>query len=175
VAFTDVLQDPKTAHSDNPKDSVWNRAYNEQDITFFEWLETPENESRRRRFNVAMEGVSQLDDGESMLRGKCEAHFSEQWLTGVMVPSGFPWGSIAKGAKVVDVGGGIGSVSLTVARQFPELKFIIQDVPSMIGQGEKVNFCLQRILLELSVSSSGTVRCQKLATPVAWCFKVKNS
>jgi hypothetical protein len=57
-----------------------------------------------------------------------------------MVSSGFPWDSIAKGAKVVDVGGGTGSVSLTVARQFPELRFIVQDTPSMIKQGEKVNF-----------------------------------
>ena len=38
------------------------------------------------------------------------------------------------------MGGGTGSVSLTVARQFPELRFIVQDVLSMIGQGEKVNF-----------------------------------
>ena len=78
MALTDILQDSKTAHSDSPTNSAWNRAYNQQDKTFFQWLETPENESRKRRFNVAMEGVSRLDDGEAILRGKCEVYINEQ-------------------------------------------------------------------------------------------------
>ena len=44
---------------------------------------------------------------------------------------GFGWGSLAK-ATVVDVGGGHGPVSIGLAEAFPDLKFIVQDLPSVL-------------------------------------------
>ncbi|KAF2106335.1 O-methyltransferase-domain-containing protein [Lophiotrema nucula] len=41
----------------------------------------------------------------------------------------FPWGSLG---KLVDVGGGAGHVATTLARQYPELRIINQDLPGVI-------------------------------------------
>lgn len=44
---------------------------------------------------------------------------------------GFPWASL--GSKtVVDVGGSEGKYSIALAQSFPDLKFIIQDLPAVI-------------------------------------------
>jgi hypothetical protein len=39
----------------------------------------------------------------------------------------------------VDVGGGAGATSLAVARKFPELNIIVQDLPTVVAEGRKVN------------------------------------
>lgn len=44
---------------------------------------------------------------------------------------GFGWGSLG-GATVVDVGGGHGPVSIGLAEVFPDLKFIVQDLPNVL-------------------------------------------
>ena len=43
----------------------------------------------------------------------------------------FGWGSLGK-ATVVDVGGGHGPVSISLAEAFPDLRFIVQDLPSVL-------------------------------------------
>ncbi|RAH68272.1 O-methyltransferase-like protein [Aspergillus aculeatinus CBS 121060] len=44
---------------------------------------------------------------------------------------GYNWGQLGQGT-VVDVGGSKGNVSSLVAQDYPELQFIVQDLPSMI-------------------------------------------
>jgi len=39
---------------------------------------------------------------------------------------------------VVDVGGGIGTQSMIIAQEYPELKLVIQDLPSVIEDAKKV-------------------------------------
>lgn len=48
----------------------------------------------------------------------------------------FDWASIGKG-KVVDVGGGQGSVSVAIAQAFPELSFVVQDFVGTVAEGRK--------------------------------------
>jgi O-methyltransferase domain len=55
------------------------------------------------------------------------------------LPSGFPWGNLDAGSTIVDVGGGIGMVSVEIAKEFPELKFIVQDLPDVSGQAREVS------------------------------------
>ena len=50
---------------------------------------------------------------------------------------GFDWATIPNGT-VVDVGGGIGTQSLIIAQEYPELKLVIQDLPSVIEDAKKV-------------------------------------
>jgi len=53
------------------------------------------------------------------------------------VALGFDWAVIPNGT-VVDVGGGVGTQSLTVAREYPDMNFVIQDLPSVIEDAKKV-------------------------------------
>jgi len=50
---------------------------------------------------------------------------------------GFDWAIIPNGT-VVDVGGGIGTQSLILAQEYPNLKLVIQDLPSVIEDAKKV-------------------------------------
>jgi len=70
------------------------------------------------RFARAMAGVTALDRQTSELHDE------------------YPWGS-HKGGPIVDVGGGSGHISVSLALKFPHLNFIVQDVsPIMLAQGE---------------------------------------
>lgn len=47
-------------------------------------------------------------------------------LEPVHVVKGYPWGELPDGATVVDVGGSHGEISCAIAREFPQLKFVVQ-------------------------------------------------
>jgi hypothetical protein len=47
------------------------------------------------------------------------------------VLAGFDWASLGK-ATIVDVGGSHGQVSYDIARKFPDLSFIVQDLPKVV-------------------------------------------
>jgi len=50
----------------------------------------------------------------------------------------FEWKELADGAVVVDVGGGVGTSAIPIAREFPNLKVIVQDLPSVIQDAQEV-------------------------------------
>lgn len=45
-----------------------------------------------------------------------------------LVVQAYPWGDLPEGATVVDVGGSHGLVSIELARRFPGLQFVVQDL-----------------------------------------------
>jgi O-methyltransferase domain len=55
---------------------------------------------------------------------------------------GFKWDSLPEGAVVVDVGGGIGSSSMVVAKANPKLKIINQDRAPVIEHAKAVSLLL---------------------------------
>ncbi|TLD38799.1 S-adenosyl-L-methionine-dependent methyltransferase [Venturia nashicola] len=46
----------------------------------------------------------------------------------------YPWADLGK-ATVVDVGGSIGFVCVALAKKFPELSFVVQDLPKTVADG----------------------------------------
>ncbi|KAH9006443.1 S-adenosyl-L-methionine-dependent methyltransferase, partial [Lactarius hatsudake] len=87
-------------------------------LSFWTWLETPENSTRLARFARAMAGT-------------------EGWMGASDAElCAFPFPDLAEGALVVDVGGGIGSTTLRLAQRFPKLRFIIQDREPVCKLGE---------------------------------------
>ncbi|EMD40179.1 hypothetical protein CERSUDRAFT_151192 [Gelatoporia subvermispora B] len=113
--LSDYLTDKGTVTNQKPNGAVLQRAMSTHD-TLFEWYEQAGNEARRKRFNVAMRGVSEL--------------------AGPMT-TGFDWKTLSKGGVVVDVGGGIGATTMRLADNHPHLCYIVQDRPSMVDEGEK--------------------------------------
>ncbi|KZP25715.1 S-adenosyl-L-methionine-dependent methyltransferase [Athelia psychrophila] len=111
------MRDPLTAFSSEPNQAPFNRAYG-IDIPMWAWHQLPEQSYSRRRFNVAMQGMTKLQPSD-------------------VLTTAFDWASLPDGALVVDVGGGIGAPSLPLARAFTGLKVIIQDEAEVTEQGKK--------------------------------------
>ncbi|KAI1667080.1 O-methyltransferase family 2 [Pyrenophora tritici-repentis] len=83
----------------------------------YEWYKTKPDKAKR--FANAMAGLTQLDRQTKQLHEE------------------FDWAKI-KGT-VVDVGGGSGHVSLSLAQKFDHLHFVVQDAsPVMLSQGESL-------------------------------------
>ena len=55
----------------------------------------------------------------------------------ISVPSAeFPWKELGDNASVCDVGGGIGNITLQLAKAYPTLDLILQDQPECILQAK---------------------------------------
>jgi len=52
--------------------------------------------------------------------------------------TGYDWKSLPANTLVVDVGGGVGTASLSLAKEFPQLKFVIQDRQPVVDAGVEV-------------------------------------
>lgn len=132
------MRDPLTAFSSEPNQAPFNRAYG-VDIPMWAWHQLPEQSYSRRRFNVAMQGMTKLQPSDVLTTGthafRCGIFIAIQ--TNVRLVA-FDWASLPDGALVVDVGGGIGAPSLPLARAFTGLKVIIQDEAEVTEQGKKV-------------------------------------
>ncbi|KAI0630668.1 S-adenosyl-L-methionine-dependent methyltransferase [Trametes polyzona] len=92
--------------------SILKLAYNTP-LKHWDWLELPGNEHRLARFGHAMNGTRSWEVTENILHG-------------------FAWKKLPKDSVVVDVGGGIGSVSVIVAEEYPDLRFAVQDREAVV-------------------------------------------
>ncbi|KAJ5422999.1 hypothetical protein N7445_011107 [Penicillium cf. griseofulvum] len=110
-----------SGYSATNTNTAFNIAY-ETDLSFWDWLNT----------NV------QQDD--SMVGPRPELDYFAKAMTGIGRVSStamiydYPWDTLGNGT-VVDVGGGVGTHSMNIARTYPNLSFIIQDRPEVIEKG----------------------------------------
>jgi ubiquinone/menaquinone biosynthesis C-methylase UbiE len=51
---------------------------------------------------------------------------------------GYDWEHLPQGSLVVDVGGGVGSQSFTLAKHHPQLRLVVQDRESVVGDAIEV-------------------------------------
>jgi ubiquinone/menaquinone biosynthesis C-methylase UbiE len=49
----------------------------------------------------------------------------------------FPWDILPEGTIVCDVGGGVGNISLKLAKRYPTLRLVLQDLPQPLNTAEK--------------------------------------
>ncbi|KAG7448370.1 uncharacterized protein BT62DRAFT_1073955 [Guyanagaster necrorhizus] len=117
--ITEHLTNPEMAFEDSPERSPMMQAFG-CDVGVWNWLEKPSNQLRLQRFGVAMDGVSRMRPQDSILKG-------------------FDWGYLPNDSIVVDVGGGIGVSSITLVKAHRHIRCIIQDMPSVVAQGKKVD------------------------------------
>ncbi|CAA7266021.1 unnamed protein product [Cyclocybe aegerita] len=112
----EIVSDPQS--TDAPTDTPLSRATGRKE-TLWDYYQRPENLYKYKRFNIGMQGVRALQPENASL-------------------DAFDWGSLAPGSVVVDVGGGVGTASLPIARKYPELYVILQDLPPVIEDAKRV-------------------------------------
>ncbi|KAJ7046068.1 O-methyltransferase [Mycena alexandri] len=114
--MTDALVDPATAFSEDPTSTPFSRAFSTT-ASMFAWYESPENKERLVRFGVGQAGSTKIDPPESILLG-------------------LKWNQLPKDAVLVDVGGGVGSTSLIIAKATPNLRIVNQDRAPVLEQAK---------------------------------------
>ncbi|KAI9059147.1 S-adenosyl-L-methionine-dependent methyltransferase [Trametes sanguinea] len=83
------------------------------ELGYFDWLELPQNKTRLTEFGRAMTGA----------RG---------WEVSENIVNAYPWKNLADNSVVIDVGGGIGSTSMVLAKAYPNLRFVVEDRPHVV-------------------------------------------
>nr|GAT49961.1 S-adenosyl-L-methionine-dependent methyltransferase [Mycena chlorophos] len=114
----ETLADPQTRLSGDPTASPFARAMGRPE-TLWTYFERPENSFAAHRFGIGMQGIEGLQPPDAILNA-------------------YPWATLPQGSRVVDVGGGVGTSCLTLAREFPGLKLVNQDLPGVIKQAGEV-------------------------------------
>ncbi|KAI0826305.1 O-methyltransferase [Irpex lacteus] len=108
----EVISDPIWSASGDPAKTPFAKAFN-VDVPMWEWFESPANSTRLRRFGAAMGSLTHT-------------------ATVGALTAGFDWAALPKDSLVVDVGGGVGTQTMALAKAFDHLKFIVQDRESVI-------------------------------------------
>ncbi|KAJ7457536.1 O-methyltransferase [Mycena galericulata] len=104
--LTDALLDP--AGEQNPL----TRAFGLKE-PMFNWFMQPENRHRVNRFALAMHGTAASEPLE-------------------LIFNGYDWSQLPDGAVLVDVGGGLGSSSMAIAKKYPSFRVVNQDLAPTI-------------------------------------------
>ncbi|KAJ6555654.1 S-adenosyl-L-methionine-dependent methyltransferase [Mycena vulgaris] len=114
----ETLADPATVHSGDPSASPFARALGSGE-EMWKFYQRPEEEFRRHRFGIGMQGIEALQPPDAILNA-------------------YPWSSVPGNSVVVDVGGGVGNSCLTLVSKFPSLKFVVQDLTGVIEQAKEL-------------------------------------
>jgi len=112
--LAETLMDPIMSVGDGPQFAPLTLAFNTKK-PIFDWFEEPGNEMRLIRFTAAMKGVASADPPDAILRG-------------------FQWSTLSPKSSVVDIGGGLGHLTMKIYNAHPHLKYIVQDREQVISQ-----------------------------------------
>ncbi|KAA1473174.1 S-adenosyl-L-methionine-dependent methyltransferase [Dentipellis sp. KUC8613] len=114
----DAFVDPEYKSSYEPKRTVFGYGVKDTlpNASIYEWLTAYREESKL--FNRAMTGLTLLTDGH-------------------VIVDHFPWKDLAPGSTVCDLGGGVGTVSIELAKRYHQLHVTVQDLPDVIVQARQ--------------------------------------
>lgn len=92
--------------------------------------------------------------------------------------AGFNWASLPKGSIVVDVGGGVGNLTMALAKVHKHLRFIVQDRPGTVREGETVGisgllYGGDRDINPLFLFSFGRRPCRRTSRAALSAYKVR--
>ncbi|KAI1140497.1 putative O-methyltransferase [Hypoxylon sp. FL0543] len=143
-ALPEALNDPIRGPSHDPELAPWTLAVGTE-LPFFEWMnqKVPKSQAALEKASPgAARGTYRAVEAspDEELVPKDDAKFYNLYLAGNSKSLGsphlydFPWKELGN-ALVVDVGGGVGSFDLQLARLYPELRFIVQDQAVATEQG----------------------------------------
>ncbi|KAL7623280.1 hypothetical protein AAE478_006961 [Parahypoxylon ruwenzoriense] len=143
-ALPETLNDPVRGPSQDARLAAWQLSVG-TDLTFFEWMNQKVPRSRaavEKASPGAARGPSKLVEvpPDEELVPRADAEMYNMYLAGNSKSLGsahlydFPWKELGNGL-VVDVGGGVGSFDLQLARLYPDLRFIVQDQATATEQG----------------------------------------
>ncbi|TFL01412.1 O-methyltransferase [Pterulicium gracile] len=117
AAYTwENVSNPKIGHSYEANQCPLS-TYLGREVSFWEHMAEPGQEFRRKRFDLAMKGVQAMQPTTAVL-------------------DSLDWDKLPKGSTIVDVGGGIGSYMVPLVENFPDLKYVVQDLPESIENAE---------------------------------------
>jgi len=116
--IADVLTDPEWGHSYSPTRTGFNKWVG-LDKSLFEYFSgaTPEGAVRGARFGGCIVGWNIATGSESTY-------------------SQYPWGGLKDGASVCDVGSGLGSITIQLAKTYPSLRIKLQDREDVIERAK---------------------------------------
>ncbi|KAF9254801.1 S-adenosyl-L-methionine-dependent methyltransferase [Marasmius fiardii PR-910] len=113
----ETLTHPIMGHSEEPNHTAFQ--YSVQGTgTFWSFIDSPEQHYQRRRFNIAMRAWAGSADSDGIL-------------------TAYNWKLLPHRAKVVDVGGGLGSAMIPLLKHFQDLHCIVQDLPTVTCQAKE--------------------------------------
>ncbi|TFY67302.1 hypothetical protein EVG20_g3987 [Dentipellis fragilis] len=120
----EILFDPVRGQSESDLDCAFQEAAGTK-LTWWEWLRQPiqnADGSTGPRPDLEIFNLAMIGGGR---------------VFGPPLYGDYPWATLGP-ATVVDVGGGIGGMSLDLAKKFPNLKFVVQDRSAVISQARAV-------------------------------------
>lgn len=118
VLLSETLADPDWGFSYQPQHTPFNKysKYPEPLFLYYEGT-TPEGAKLGARFGLGMIGWGVATEASAVVHA-------------------FPWGELGHGASVCDLGGGIGHVTMQLAKAHPTLQLKLQDLPERILQAK---------------------------------------
>ncbi|KAI5861287.1 putative O-methyltransferase [Durotheca rogersii] len=142
-ALPEALRDPVRGPSQNAVDAAWTLAIG-SDTPYLEWMteRVPLRRAAEKASPWAARAATKLIEAspDEELVQRADAQLFNLYLVGNSKSLGsahlydFPWKE-AGNSLVVDVGGGVGSFDLQLARLYPDLRFVVQDLSTVTEQG----------------------------------------
>ncbi|KAI1764122.1 putative O-methyltransferase [Hypoxylon sp. FL1150] len=145
-ALPEALDDPVRGPSYETQDAAWPLAVG-TDLSFFDWMgqQVPKSRAADKASPGAARGPYKpivTSPGEELVP-RDDTKLYNLYLAGNSKSLGsphlydFPWKDLGNGL-IVDVGGGVGSFDLQLARLYPDLRFIVQDQETATRQGVSI-------------------------------------
>ncbi|KAF9563367.1 S-adenosyl-L-methionine-dependent methyltransferase [Agrocybe pediades] len=119
VLLPDVLEDPDWGHSYSSSRTAFNK-YTGYPGSMFDYYQ---NDKPKGALSGARLGLGMVGWGTA-----CEDH---------AVITEFPWKELGDGATVCDVGAGVGNITMQLAKAYPSLQLILQDLPERVKQARE--------------------------------------